>query len=749
MRYAFAYLLFLFSCLLSMNAGSAVVSQQQEFTSTARLRHLVNDLNRTTYTANNEVTVILETSDLNDLRRKQITSHGAVFRYRSGNRHEIKTTAKKLQQLMLNLPQNMHLRLPYPHQAVAVTSEGVGISGANDMQALGNDGEGVKIGIIDMGFASYTNAQASGDLPAGLSIIDYTGTGTGGINHGTNVAEIVYDMAPGAELYLAKVNTTLQLEQAANDMLAAGVKIINHSVAWFGAAFYDGTGPICDITNTAQAAGIHWVNAMGNSRNAHYLGTFSDIDGDLKHEFSAGNNSNTINLSNGATYSLILNWDDYPTTNIDYNLYLYNGDPTAGGSLVASSTTRQNGRNSSYPYEAITYTAATTATHYIVISKGNGDSEVPLTLFSTASSFGIRTTASSVVQPADCNSVISVGAVNLLDGAEYFSSEGPTTDGRNKPEISAPNRTRTSLTSSFAGTSGASPHAAGAAALLLSQFPEFTTADLRTRLIADSQDVSSAGFDYRTGNGRISMDADDDSINHDSDNCVLLSNTDQLNTDLDTQGNVCDDDDDNDFLTDIFELSIGTSTLLVDTDGDNLSDYFEVAFDGDASSYILGLDLNPLLMDSDDDGLSDIFEISFDGDASSYVFGLDLNPLLIDSDGDTLSDYEELAWDGDVTSYTVGSDLNPLSSDTDGDSFADNSDPIPLDFNYSDGDVAPLGSPDGIVNVADYVIFQRILQQNLMPSVNEITHGDIYPVGAPDGVIDLSDYLQLKNMLLQ
>jgi len=724
------------------------MSPQQEATSSARLQHLVNNLNRTAHTSNNEITVILETTDLSDSRRNQINSYGAKFRYRRGNRHEITISAKKLQQLLKQSPKNLHFRLPYPHQAVAVTSEGVGISGADDMQVLGNGGEGVKVGIIDLGFASYTSAQASGDLPANLSIVDYTGTGIGGINHGTNVAEIVHDMAPGAELYLAKVNTTLQLEQATNDMLAAGVKIINHSVAWFGAAFYDGTGTLCDITDSAEAAGAQWINAMGNSRYAHYLGTFTDTDGDLKHEFSAGNNSNTINLSSGITYSLILNWDAYPTTNIDYNLYLYNADPATGGSLVSSSTTRQNGRSSSYPYEVITYTAATTATHYIVVTKGNGDSKVPLTLFSTSSSFAIRTTASSIVQPADCNSVISVGAVNLQDVTEYFSSEGPTTDGRIKPEISAPNRTRTSLSSGFAGTSGASPHVAGAAALLLAQHPEFTTVDLRARLIADSYDVSLTGFDFRTGYGRISLDADDDGVNHDLDNCVLLANTDQLNTDLDAQGNVCDEDDDNDNLTDVFELSIGTNTLLADTDGDELSDYFEIAFDGDASSYVFGEDLNPLLMDSDGDGLNDIFEISFDGDASSYVFGLDLNPLLIDSDGDTLSDYEELAWDGDVTSYTVGSDLNPLSSDTDGDSFADNTDPIPFDFNYSDADVAPLGSPDGIVNVADYVIFQRLLQQNLAPSVIEIAHGDIYPVGAPDGVIDLSDYLQLKSMLL-
>jgi len=699
-----------------IQTSTAAPAQAQMASHTDRLRHLLSDLNRSSSTASNKVTLILETADLNDSISQQVTSHGGKFRYHSGQRHEIQIAANKLKQLINRLPANTHLRLPYPHQALSVTSQGVGITGASDMQALGNGGQGIKVGIIDLGFSSYTTAQASGDLPANLSLIDYTGSGTGGTNHGTNVAEIVHDMAPNAELYLAKVSTTLQLEQAMNDMLAAGVKIINHSVAWFGAAFYDGTGPICEITDSAEAGGIQWVNAMGNSRITHYLGTFSDTDGNLRHEFASGQNSNTMNLTAGYSYSLILNWDAYPTTSIDYNLYIYNGDPDAGATIVSSSTNRQNGNFNSSPYESVTFTANTTGTYHIVITKGSGDSDVPLTLFTTGPSLITRTSVTSIVQPADCYSVLSVGAVNLDDGFESFSSEGPTTDGRIKPDIAAPNRTQTSLSTSFTGTSGASPHAAGAAALLLSQHPEYTPAELRARLIANAQDVLAIGYDNRSGYGRISMDADEDGFNHDVDNCTLLSNIDQLDTDLDIQGNVCDEDDDNDGLSDTLELSIGTDELLVDTDGDGLSDYLEV---------------------------------SFDGDATSYSPGADLNPLLIDSDGDTLDDYAELAWDGDATSYSPASDLNPLSMDSDGDSFSDASDPIPLDFNYADGDIAPLGAPDGLVNVADYVIYQRIMQQNLTPTIIESSHGDIYPPGAPDGIIDLSDFLQLKNLLLR
>lgn len=568
---------------------------------TNQLAHLLDELNNNSLTSNNNVTVILESSDLNVSIRQSVRALGGHFYFHSGNHHELRLTAKKLQQLLKLLPSGVHVRLPYPHKAVAVTSEGVGIIGANDMHALSNTGVGVKVGIIDLGFTSYSLAQSTGDLPANLIITDYSGTGTDGTTHGTNVAEIIYDMAPDADFYLAKIATSLQLEQAMNDMLAAGVKVINHSVGWFGAAFYDGTGVLCDIADAAEVGAMQWVNAAGNSRTDHYLGTFSDTDADLRHEFSTYQNFNSIDLTSGSAITLVLNWDAYPATDIDYNLYLYDADPDAGGVLVASSENIQNGVGTGdSPYEAISYTPVITATHYIVVKKASSSTlDIPLTLFSLGPSLNTRTTASSLVQPADCNSVLSVGAVDLLDGVEWFSSEGPTTDGRNKPEVSATNRTITSLTSSFAGTSAASPHVAGAAVLLLAQNALLTTVQLRDLLITDSYDVNTLGFDFRSGSGRISLDADLDTYNHDDDNCVLLTNVDQADLDLDGLGDVCDADIDGDGLLNIDETNLGTNSYNPDSDADGLIDGDEV--------YVYFT--NPLLLDTDLDGLSDGDEV--------------------------------------------------------------------------------------------------------------------------------------------
>ena len=62
----------------------------------------------------------------------------------------------------------------------------------------------------------------------------------------------------------------------------------------------------------------------------------------------------------------------------------------------------------------------------------------------------------------------------------------------------------------------------------------------------------------------------------------------------------------------------------------------------------------------------------------------------------------------------------------------------------ADGDVAPLGSPDGAVNAGDYLVMQRIVLGLETATSVELEHGDLYPVGAPDGAIDLSDLLLMQ-----
>jgi subtilisin family serine protease len=95
--------------------------------------------------------------------------------------------------------------------------------------------------------------------------------------------------------------------------------------------------------------------------------------------------------------------------------------------------------------------------------------------------------------PADADSIISVGAVNLNGKIAAFSSNGPTSDGRTKPDVVAPgvgiwvavSETSSGNDSTYKygdGTSFAAPITAGVCGLILSAHPELTPMQVREAL---------------------------------------------------------------------------------------------------------------------------------------------------------------------------------------------------------------------------------------------------------------------------
>jgi subtilisin family serine protease len=508
----------------------------------------------------------------------------------------------------------VRMRLPFRPRPVT-ESQGVGITGAGDYHALGLDGSGVKVAVIDLGFIDLSAAQSAGELPAGAIAVDFTGTGIETTEkHGTGVAEVVYDMAPGAQLYLLKIDNEVELGNAKDYCIANGIRVINHSVAWFLDAFYDGTGIVDDIANDAYANGILWVNAAGNYAGTHYQATLTDADNDTRHEFAANDEALSFTAGGGNTIEVLLNWDAYPTTSVDYDLFLYNVDPdlNSGATPVASSTYTQGpGGSQWYPVEDLVYTAPASGTYYLVIKKkATSDTNLPLEVFFLqAGSLEHKTTGSSVTQPADAAGVLAVGAVNLSDSLRSYSSRGPTNDGRTKPDVTAPDGVANWTYGSFGGTSAASPHVAGAAALVLDQSPSLTVQGLWDILEIDTVDLGAAGKDDLYGSGRISLDADDDGVIHDLDNCPLTANTSQLDGDGDQMGDACDN------------CPGDANADQLDTDGDGMGDVcdqcpgFDDAVDADLDTVPDACDNCTLAADAaqtDTDG--DGFGNACDGD---------------------------------------------------------------------------------------------------------------------------------------
>ena len=460
----------------------------------------------------NEVTVILVPppgEDASAIDEVSLIFSGAKLQASSQHFLKVRIPLSALEKIADKVRGISYIRLPYVPFSLAVVSEGVDLSGASAYHSFGYEGQNTKIAIIDLGFNGLSAAQTKGDLPSTVITQDFTGTGIeAGTDHGTAVAEIVYDMAPGAELYLIKIDNELDLENAKDYCITEGVDIINHSVGWVNTNFTDGTGDICDIANDAQANGILWVNSAGNQAKRHYQDFFVSEDGDDWHEFAAGpDETNEIILTGTSDIYVFLTWDCWPATDQDYDLYLYyDGDLT---NPVDFSTNRQTGTQP--PMEAIYYLNAPAGTYHIAVDKFSANGAEELKIFTFYQDLEYQTPAHSLMSPADASGVMTVAAINEANWTtgpqEDFSSQGPTNDGRTKPDISGPDgvSTFTYGTASFYGTSASSPHIAGAAALLLSQNPPRTANDLEAKLKSDAVDMGSSGKDNIYGSGKLDL----------------------------------------------------------------------------------------------------------------------------------------------------------------------------------------------------------------------------------------------------
>ncbi|MFI1400432.1 S8 family serine peptidase [Streptomyces sp. NPDC020681] len=122
----------------------------------------------------------------------------------------------------------------------------------------------------------------------------------------------------------------------------------------------------------------------------------------------------------------------------------------------------------------------------------------------------------SIGSPGAADSALTIGAVDSADDAAYFTSQGPRYgDYALKPDLSAPGvdilAARSQLSSgsglytSMSGTSMATPHVAGVAALLAEQHPAWTAAQLKDALMSTSKQLDASP--YALGAGRVDVPA--------------------------------------------------------------------------------------------------------------------------------------------------------------------------------------------------------------------------------------------------
>jgi subtilisin family serine protease len=412
-------------------------------------------------------------------------------------------------------------------------TEGRDIHNATAAHAAGHTGQGVKVGVLDCdGFAGY-EALLETDLPAAVTLWNggETGDPVGTGNHGTACAETVYDMAPGAQYFLAHDATEADFYQAVDWFIAQGVRVVSYSCSGFGPYPNDGLGlphnPVNAKVSEARANNILWVNSGGNDAYKDaYHGTFTTL-GLEWHNFGEpynGYNPIYINASSGAYVTLTWNdWPADPTTSgstQDYDLYIYDGS----WNILASSTTRQDGTIGRLPFEEIDYTPSADGWYNLVIVKHAATGNHFLNLKKSQSgSFVLYSPDKTIKPPAESPDALAVGALFWKDlTLEPFSSRGPTlgpggseNGGSVKPDLAAvdgvstvtygPSDGVTWLNGGhgFFGTSAACPHVAGAAAVYFSKFPGSTADQIENRIFANAVDLGNPGLDNLYGYGKL------------------------------------------------------------------------------------------------------------------------------------------------------------------------------------------------------------------------------------------------------
>jgi hypothetical protein len=279
-----------------------------------------------------------------------------------------------------------------------------------------------------------------------------------------------------------------------------------------------------------------YVTAVGNDADEHYIGPYVDsgVDGtsiagittpghlhlfqrtaDTTDVLGLGAQPfNLIALPQNGAVTIFLTWDDpFGGSGNNYDMFLVQ---QSTGRVVASSTDVQSGRQD--PSEVIDYVNPGAADRFLIVVQNVRGAAQPrnLNIFSFQPEcaaagpallapprherHNYNTASRSISAQGDAGgspvSVIAVGAIcsasasaaaafsgapdeSCLDTSnvtpEFFSSRGPTLDGRLKPDITAIDGVSVtgagSFPTPFFGTSAAAPHIGGLAALVLQSAP--------------------------------------------------------------------------------------------------------------------------------------------------------------------------------------------------------------------------------------------------------------------------------------
>lgn len=395
------------------------------------------------------------------------------------------------------------------------------VPGLKELHDAGITGRGVKIGVVDGGFYGYRSLLGSA-LPASVHVKGFRHDGCGidscpSEEHGTAVAELIHQVAPDAELYLAAVQTDIEFEQAVKWLEDRGVAVVNGSIGFVGCGPEDGQSQCSLVAAGLREAGILPVFAAGNDALNHWQGLAQDRDGDGLLETNASAEFILFQVARRGPVEVVADWDDWgpdptlPASDQDIDIYIFSLDLATGAfRQVAAGEDEQAGLPGEEPVERVDFVASPDLIYAVVLKD-----------YSTTRPFLVDVTVEgewvagvwpdvprgSIISPADSPAVVAVGAATENGVIHPYSAQGPLWNGYLKPDLTAPSglSTQTYGQGGFFGTSASAPVVAGLGGLLRQTHPDWGPDRLQAALEMWATDIGPPGQDSRSGMGLVSV----------------------------------------------------------------------------------------------------------------------------------------------------------------------------------------------------------------------------------------------------
>ena len=256
-----------------------------------------------------------------------------------------------------------------------------------------------------------------------------------------------------------------------------------------------------DLFNDKRIIGTwDFVNNETNVYNDHNHGT------NVLSCMAAFENSRIVGTAYKASYLLLTTEDVASETKREEANWLFGAEMADSVGVDVINT-------------SLGYTEFDNPTQNYKYTDMNGDRALATRAADWAAQAGILVVASAgnegngswkyIGTPADADSIIAVGAVSSSQNIVSFSSFGPSTDGRVKPELSAQGANTTigntnGTVGLSSGTSFSSPLMAGFAASFWQAFPSLTNMQVRELLIRSASQYTNP--DNRLGYGIPNFD---------------------------------------------------------------------------------------------------------------------------------------------------------------------------------------------------------------------------------------------------